>query len=51
MTAWLLALGAAAMQPAAPLPDYSASGSEPFWSLEIRGRRIIFRPPTGSPKP
>ena len=48
MSAWLLALGAAAMQPAAPLPDYSASGSEPFWSLEIRGRRIIFRSNDGS---
>lgn len=42
-----LALQAAA--PAAgPPPDYYASGSEPFWGLEVRGRGIKFMPNDGS---
>lgn len=50
MSIWLLALAAAAQAPAAaPAPDYFASGSEPFWGLEIRGRRINFSPSDGNP--
>lgn len=41
-----LALQAAT--PAEPPPDYHASGSEPFWSLEVRGRGIKFMPNDGS---
>jgi uncharacterized membrane protein len=27
----------------APEPDYEAHGSEPFWDLEVSGKRITFR--------
>ena len=47
MIAWMLAAAAAAQGPA-PAPDYSASGSEPFWRLEIRGHRMTFSPNDGS---
>lgn len=43
----LLALQAATPAPEPP-PDYFASGSEPFWGLEIRGRGIKFMPNDGS---
>ena len=49
MSAWLLALAAAQTPATAPPPDYFASGSEPFWGLEIRGRRITFSPSDGNP--
>jgi heat shock protein HslJ len=49
MSAWLLAYAAAAMQPPGSSPsDYFASGSEPFWGLEIRGRQLRFSPNDGS---
>jgi len=50
MILWLLAVAAAmqAATPAEPPPDYHASGSEPFWGLEIRGRGIKFMPNDGS---
>lgn len=47
MSLWLFALAAAAQAPERPA-DYRASGSEPFWGLEIRGRRIVFTPNDGS---
>lgn len=47
MSAFFLALAAVAQAPA-QAPDYSAHGSEPFWGLEIRGRRIVFMPNDGS---
>lgn len=48
MSGWLFAFLAAAAQAPERPPDYSASGSEPFWSLEIRGRQVRFRPNDGS---
>jgi heat shock protein HslJ len=51
MSAWLLVFAAAtAAQAYAPASaaDYFASGSEPFWGLEIRGRGIKFIPHDGS---
>jgi heat shock protein HslJ len=47
MIAWMLVVAAAAQAPERPA-DYFASGSEPFWGLEIRGRRIVFTPNDGS---
>ena len=49
MILWLFALATAlpAAAPAEPPPDYRASGSEPFWGLEIRGRGIKFMPNDG----
>ncbi|HYD11908.1 MAG TPA: META domain-containing protein [Allosphingosinicella sp.] len=47
MIAWFLGLAAAAQAPERA-PDYFASGSEPFWGLEIRGRQIRFTPNDGS---
>ncbi len=47
MIAWMLAAAAAAQGPA-PAPAYAASGSEPFWRLEIRGGRMTFSPNDGS---
>lgn len=47
MSLLLLALAAAAQAPGRPA-DYFASGSEPFWGLEIRGRQIRFSPNDGS---
>src|SRR5688572_16115197 len=47
MSLWILALAAAAQAPERA-PDYAAYGSEPFWGLEIRGRRVRFRPNDGS---
>ncbi len=50
MTAWLLALAASAQAPERPA-DYVASGSEPFWGLEIRGRQLRFSPNDNSSEP
>jgi len=47
MSLMLLAVAAAVQVPERPA-DYAAYGSEPFWGLEIRGRRIVFTPHDGS---
>jgi heat shock protein HslJ len=38
---------ALALQTSPAAPPYRASGSEPFWSLEISGRRMVFSPNDG----